>query len=171
MTYGSSQANWSYSCQPQPQPQQGQMWATSATYTIVHGNARSLYHWERPAIKPTSSWILVGYVNCWATMRTPQIILFNKRSLSLYHYFQSLTFQYDFLSSKKRKKKAEQITNMTEVKCAWGGLSLIWMPYILYIKAGNKLLRDTPFKNWKSIICFKQRRNVNRFSLKSNLSI
>ena len=30
----------------------------SATYTTAHGNARSLTHGARPAIKPVSSWIL-----------------------------------------------------------------------------------------------------------------
>ena len=32
---------------------------------------RSLTHWTRPGIKPASSWILVGFVNCWATMLPP----------------------------------------------------------------------------------------------------
>ena len=37
-------------------------WAESATYTTAHGNARSLTHWVRPGIKPTSSCILVGFI-------------------------------------------------------------------------------------------------------------
>ena len=28
-----------------------------------HSNARSLTHWARPGIKPTSSWILVGFIS------------------------------------------------------------------------------------------------------------
>ena len=32
----------------------------SSTYTTAHGNSRSLTHWARPRIKPTSSWIRVG---------------------------------------------------------------------------------------------------------------
>ena len=52
--YGSNQ---SYSCQPTPQPQPHQIWAASATYTTAHGNARSLTHWARPGIEPTSSQI------------------------------------------------------------------------------------------------------------------
>ena len=43
----------------------------SATYTTAHGTTRSLCHWVRPGIEPTSSWIMVGFVNCWATMGTP----------------------------------------------------------------------------------------------------
>ena len=31
-------------------------WATSVTYATAYGNTRSLIHWERPGIKPTSSW-------------------------------------------------------------------------------------------------------------------
>ena len=41
------------------------IWAVSATYTTDHSNTRSLTHWVRPGIKLTSSWILVGFVNCW----------------------------------------------------------------------------------------------------------
>ena len=44
MAYGGSQANQSYSHQPMLQPQQGQIQATSATYTIGHSNSRSLTH-------------------------------------------------------------------------------------------------------------------------------
>ena len=46
--------------QPTPQPQQHWIWAMSATYTIACANVRSLTYWERPEIKPTSSWVL-----CW----------------------------------------------------------------------------------------------------------
>ena len=35
--------------------------AASATYTIAHGNARSLTHWVKPGIKPAFPWILVGF--------------------------------------------------------------------------------------------------------------
>ena len=45
-----------------PQPQQRRIWAASATYTTAHDNAGFLTHWARPGIKPTSSWILVGFV-------------------------------------------------------------------------------------------------------------
>ena len=34
-----------------------------ATYTTAHGNAGSLIHWERPRIKPASSWILVRFIS------------------------------------------------------------------------------------------------------------
>ena len=34
----------------------------SVTYTIAHGNARSLTHQARPEIKPMSSWMLVRFV-------------------------------------------------------------------------------------------------------------
>ena len=39
----------------------------SATYTTAHGNARCLTHWEKPGIKPKSSWIRVRFVTCRAT--------------------------------------------------------------------------------------------------------
>ena len=46
-----------------PQPQQHKIWAASATYNTAHSNTRSLIHWVRPGIKPTTSWILLGFVN------------------------------------------------------------------------------------------------------------
>ena len=52
-----------YSCQPIPQPQQCGIWALSGTHTTAQSNARSLTHWEGPGIKPTFSWILVGFVS------------------------------------------------------------------------------------------------------------
>ena len=39
------------------------MGATSTTYTTAHGNARSLTHWARPGIEPTTSWFLVRFVS------------------------------------------------------------------------------------------------------------
>ena len=56
-------SNQSCCCRPTPQPQQRQIWATSATYTTAHGNTGSLTHWERPRIKPKTSWFLVGFVS------------------------------------------------------------------------------------------------------------
>ena len=38
--------------------------ATSATYNhSSHGNTRSLTHWTRPGIKPTTAWLLVGFIS------------------------------------------------------------------------------------------------------------
>ena len=34
----------------------------SLTYTTAHGNARSLTHWVRPGIEPTSAWTWVRFV-------------------------------------------------------------------------------------------------------------
>ena len=50
--------------QPTPQltAQLCQIWATSVTYTTVHGNTRSLTHWSSSGIKPTTSWFLVRFV-------------------------------------------------------------------------------------------------------------
>ena len=44
------------------------------TYTTDQGNARPLSHWMRPGIEFTSSWMLVGFVNHWAMLGTPQNI-------------------------------------------------------------------------------------------------
>ena len=56
---------------PTPQPQQCRIWAASATYTTVHGNAGSLAHWARPGIEPTTKWFLVGFINHCTKTGTP----------------------------------------------------------------------------------------------------
>ena len=65
------ESNQSYSCPPTPQPQQPRIWAVSATYTTARGNTRSLIHWARQGIEPTTSWFLVGVHFCCAMMGTP----------------------------------------------------------------------------------------------------
>ena len=52
------------SCSPQaaPQPQWHRVQTMSATYTTAHSNTRSLTHWGRPGIEPTSSCMLVRFV-------------------------------------------------------------------------------------------------------------
>ena len=45
---------------------------SSATYTIAHGNTRSLTHWTKPGMEPKSSWMLVRFANHWAMTGTPR---------------------------------------------------------------------------------------------------
>ena len=59
--------------EPMLQPQQCRIWAVSVIYTTAYGNAGSLIHWVRLGIIPASSWILVRFVNCWATTRTSDV--------------------------------------------------------------------------------------------------
>ena len=70
-------SNWSYSCRPTPEPQQLGIRAAFATYTTAHSNAGFLTHWARPGIEPATSWCLVGFVNHYATMGTPELIYLN----------------------------------------------------------------------------------------------
>ena len=72
--YGSSQAGGLIGATGTgPQPQQSGIQATFVTYTTAHGNTGSLTQWERPGIEPTSSWILVGFVNRWVMKGTPEL--------------------------------------------------------------------------------------------------
>ena len=64
---------WSCSRWSTPESQQLGIPATSVTYITAHGNAGSLTHWARPGIEPAFSWILIAFVNHWATMGTPWI--------------------------------------------------------------------------------------------------
>ena len=68
--------NQSYSCRPTPQPQRG-IQAPSAIFITANSNSRSLTHWGRPGTEPESSWILLRFINCWATMGTPRMWDFN----------------------------------------------------------------------------------------------
>ena len=63
--------NWSCSCGPTPQPQQHQIRVVSVTYTTACSNVGSLTHWAGPGIEPSSSWILVRFLTCWARAGTP----------------------------------------------------------------------------------------------------
>ena len=54
--------DWRYSCWPTPQPQQCMIQTEFKTHTTAHSNARSLTHWVRPGIEPSTSWFLVGFV-------------------------------------------------------------------------------------------------------------
>ena len=49
----------------------------SSLWPTAHGNARPLTHWTRSGMEPTSSWILVGLVNCWAMTGTFSFYIFN----------------------------------------------------------------------------------------------
>ena len=61
MAYGSSQARGWIRAEAESHSQ-CQIWAMSVTNTIAQGNARSLTHWARPGIEPTSSRILVRFL-------------------------------------------------------------------------------------------------------------
>ena len=83
--YGSFQARgWiSYSCRSTSQPQQCQIRATCATYTTAHGNTRSLTHWSRPGIEPTSSWILGRFVTTEPQQELPSPSMSFKLALAV----------------------------------------------------------------------------------------
>ena len=72
--YGSSQARRAMGAVAASLCQRG-IRAVSGTYTSAHVNPRSLTHWSRPGIKPVSSRMLVGFVNCWAMKGTPGKLL------------------------------------------------------------------------------------------------
>ena len=83
MPYGGSQArgsNQSCSCRPAPQPQQRWIQAASVIYTTAHCNTQILNPLSKARGRthiPTFSWILVGFVNCWAVMGTPFFFIIN----------------------------------------------------------------------------------------------
>ena len=79
--------------------------------TIPHGNTGSLTHWARPGIELAYSWILVRFVNHWATMGTPESIFLPYsvwiswpiiNSSSFYFIFWSLSSWWTISSSSCR---------------------------------------------------------------------
>ena len=56
---------------PMLQPQQHQIRVVSVTYTIAHGNARSLSHWARLGMEPVSSWMLVRLISAEPRQELP----------------------------------------------------------------------------------------------------
>ena len=63
--YGSSQARGQIGAIPASlhhSHSNTRIWLSSVTFTTDQGNTRSLAHWLRPGIEPTSSWILVQLV-------------------------------------------------------------------------------------------------------------
>ena len=65
--------------QPMLQLQQCGIWAVPATCTTAHGNTGSLIHWARAGIQPASSWILVRFINRWATTGTSIQVNFSSK--------------------------------------------------------------------------------------------
>ena len=61
--------------------QQCQIWVVSVTSATAWSGAGSLTHWARPGIKPTSLWILVGFLTGWATTGNSQLKYFYMKLL------------------------------------------------------------------------------------------
>ena len=76
------------------------MWDPSGipTYTAAYSNTRSLTHWVRPRIEPESSWILVGFLTCWATTRTPKVI--QKLTNQTLNWFTQVNYNNNFSPKK-----------------------------------------------------------------------
>ena len=72
-------------------------------YAAAHGNARSLIHWARPGIEPTSSWILVRFLTHWVTTGTPNFSFLNLDFLWCYYFIikNNFVFQKVIFHSKK----------------------------------------------------------------------
>ena len=54
----------------------------SAPYTAAQGNTRSLTHWVRPGIEPTTSWFLVRFISAASRWELLQVVL-----IHLSHWF------------------------------------------------------------------------------------
>ena len=63
-----------------------------------------LAHWLRPEIEPTSSWMLVGFLNHWATTGTPGI----KDFLNFFIWVPSSQQENDNQIEKYMSKRCEQ---------------------------------------------------------------
>ena len=68
LAYGSSQAR-------------GQIRAVVTSLHHSHSNTGSLTWWAKLGIEPASSWMLVRFVNQWATTGIPEMLLLKKKKL------------------------------------------------------------------------------------------
>ena len=75
-----------------PEPEQCQIWAVSVTHTRAHGNTRSLTHWARPGIEPSTSWFLVGFISHWAMTEFQFLVLFHVAKEHSLHDFSSFKY-------------------------------------------------------------------------------
>ena len=72
------------------------------TYTTAQGNAGYLTHWARPGIKPTTSWILVGFVSAapWQELHETHfrvsLLISSKNSTGLFewNYIEFIHYYY-----------------------------------------------------------------------------
>ena len=71
-------------------------------HTAAHGNTGSLTGWAGPGIEPPSSWILVRFLTCWATIGTPGCFL---QVWSLSHVLKICLFLLYMVYCKKNKIK------------------------------------------------------------------
>ena len=84
----------------------------TATYAAAYSNARSLTCWGRPGIKPTSSWILVGFLTQWATTGTPTTPFSLQLSFPCKCHYRPKLWYFDakgtiYKGEKKREEKKE----------------------------------------------------------------
>ena len=79
------------------------------TYTTAHCNARSLTHWARPGVQPTSSWILVDLFPLCHSRNSPGKIL-NREICSLIYSFLSIGAVETLFNFTKKTQKTKLCT-------------------------------------------------------------
>ena len=95
--YGSSQAR-------------GRVGAVAASLSQSHSNARSLTHWARPGIEPTTSWFIVRFISAapWRELQLFLILGFNNLTytrLPFCFLFILLSLHRSFIYAPKRKRE------------------------------------------------------------------
>ena len=77
--FPSKVSNRSCRCRPVSQPWQHQIWGSLVTCAIVYGNPKSLTHWVRPGIKPSSLQTLCWVLNLLSHKGNPLFSCFFPR--------------------------------------------------------------------------------------------
>ena len=78
------------------------------TYTTAHSNTGSSTHWMRPGIELVSSWMLVRFANCWATIGTPKgnsCLIYSRSSKQMFSLINNLYPYFQLQHAGFRKKK------------------------------------------------------------------
>ena len=105
----------------------------SVTYTTGHGNTGSLTHWVRPGIEPESSWMLVGFVNHWATAGTPCVFSFHQKYFLSFFFLLFRATTAAFGSSQARGQIGAAAASPHHWGCAdaspcnWGSELHLWL--------------------------------------------
>ena len=121
----------------------GHSHSNARSYTTAHDNTRSLTHWWRPGIEPTSSWILVGFVT---TEPWQEILRASFLMNRLWRNWWSVTFEIiSWIISLALGKVADMPLRTVRQPC---GEAMCWGS-----EASCQQLSGALVPSWRQILC------------------
>ena len=121
------------------------------SYATAHGNTRSLIHWARPRIKPTSSWIQVGFISTASWWELPITYIHN--TLMAYMIWKGFWyFRWDVI-----RISAEKVMGVSKTWSDFQKAQTEVSPGSLCVSLGEGDFIYRPWKNtetWLILFCF-----------------